>query len=697
MRDNGGTPTMRTLDINLQIEAMKHETKAQPISNLRTSIRYASPDAKLDDAKKLTKVIPAAAFRKTANGIQMTAYNGIIQIEVNHLANLMEVNRVKQEAEELSQTYLAFMGSSGHSVKIWVRFTRPDKSLPKNREEAEIFQAHAYRKAVSLYQPILSYSIELKNPALEQFCRQTYDPELYYNPDSTIMYMRQPMEMPSETTYQEAVQAETSPFKRLIPGYDSLETLSALFEVALNKACQSLSELQPGIYPRSDEDLKPLLVQLAENCFQAGIPEEETARCAIAHLYRQKKEFLIRQTVQSVYTIAKGFGKKSPLSAEQELELRTEEFMQRRYEFRYNTMTTVTEDRERNTFCFYFRPLSSRVRNSIAMNARLEGLSLWDRDVVRYLDSDRIPIFNPIEDFLFGLDVRWDGHDRIRELAARVPCNNRHWADLFYRWFLNMVAHWRQTDRKYANCTVPLLVGPQAYRKSTFCRSLLPPELQAYYTDRIDFSNKRDAEISLNRFALINMDEFDQNRVNQQAFLKHIFQKPIVNVRRPHGTATQEMRRYASFIGTSNHKDLLTDTSGSRRYIVVDVTGPIDCSPIDYEQLYAQAMHDLYKGERYWFDPEDEKVMNESNQEFQVMPIAEQLFHEYFRAATEGEECEQFLAIEILEQVQHDSKIRVSDCNIIQFGRILQKNRVPSVHTKRGNVYRVVRIKAKRE
>ena len=34
----------------------------------------------------------------------MTAYNGIIQIEVNHLANLMEVNRVKQEAEELSQT-----------------------------------------------------------------------------------------------------------------------------------------------------------------------------------------------------------------------------------------------------------------------------------------------------------------------------------------------------------------------------------------------------------------------------------------------------------------------------------------------------------------------------------------------------------------------------------------------------------------
>lgn len=693
MRDNDGKPTMRTLDINLQMEAMKHETKAQPVSNLRTSIRYASPDTRLDDAKKLAKVIPAATFRKTVNGTQMTGYNGIIQIEVNHLANYMEVNRVKQEAAELSQTFAALMGSGEHSVKIWIRFTRPDGSLPQKREEAEIFQAHAYRKAVSLYQPILSYPIELKNPTLEQFCRQTYDPELYYNPESTVIYMRQPLGMPSETTYKEAVQAETSPFKRLIPGYDSYNTLSALFEAALNNAYQSLSELSPRIHMRSEEDLKPLLIQVAKNCFQAGIPEEETIRWATAHFYTKKKEFLIRQTVQNVYTCEKGFGKKSPLTAQQELEFRTEEFMQRRYEFRFNTMTTMTEYRERNAFCFYFRPLTNRVRNSIAMNARLEGLNLWDRDVIRYLDSDRIPLYNPIEDFLFGLDIRWDGRDRIRELAKRVPCDNRHWPDLFYRWFLNMVAHWRQTDRKYANCTVPLLVGPQAYRKSTFCRSLLPPELQSYYTDRIDFSNKRDAELSLNRFALINMDEFDQNGASQQAFLKHIIQKPTINIRRPHGTATQELRRYASFIGTSNHKDLLTDTSGSRRYIVVYLTGPIDCSPIDYEQLYAQAMHDLSKGERHWFDTEEEKVMTENNQEFQVMSVAEQLYHEYFRAAEEGEEYEQLMAIEILEQLKRDSKMNVSICSIVEFGRILQKNKVPSVHTKRGNFYKVVRIK----
>ena len=202
--------------------------------------------------------------------------------------------------------------------------------------------------------------------------------------------------------------------------------------------------------------------------------------------------------------------------------------MKRRYEFRYNTLTTEVEYRERNSFNFYFRPVDKRVLASITMNAMYEGVKMWDRDVIRYLDSDHVPVYQPVEDFLYHLP-HWDGKDRILELANRVPCDNPHWAPLFRRWFLNMVAHWRGMDKKHANSTSPLLIGPQAYRKSTFCRMLLPPALQAYYTDSIDFSRKRDAELYLNRFLLINMDEFDQISPTQQAFLKHILQKPVVN------------------------------------------------------------------------------------------------------------------------------------------------------------------------
>ena len=75
-----------------------------------------------------------------------------------------------------------------------------------------------------------------------------------------------------------------------------------------------------------------------------------------------------------------------------------------------------------------------------------------------------------------------------------------------------------------------------------------------------------------------------------------LFRSVFMITRRPNASAVESLRRYASFIGTSNHKDLLTDTSGSRRFIGVEVTGVIDVvRPIDYEQLYAQAMTALYK------------------------------------------------------------------------------------------------------
>ena len=133
MRDNSGTLTMRTLDITLQIEAMKHETKARPISNLRTSIRHASPDCKLEEAQKLTKVIPAANFRKTTNGTQMTAYNGIVQIEVNHLANRTEVNRVKQEAAELTQTLRKNMAAFHTPGQITTQKPGRSGNIPSSR------------------------------------------------------------------------------------------------------------------------------------------------------------------------------------------------------------------------------------------------------------------------------------------------------------------------------------------------------------------------------------------------------------------------------------------------------------------------------------------------------------------------------------------------------------------------------------
>ena len=328
----------------------------------------------------------------------------------------------------------------------------------------------------------------------------------------------------------------------------------------------------------------------------------------------------------------------------------------------------------------------------IGMKVLKEGVRVWDRDITRFLSSDYVPLYNPIEEYLYNTG-RWDGKDRIRALADLVPCHNPHWRELFYRWFLGMVAHWRGIDKQHGNNTSPLLVGPQGYRKSTFCRILLPPELRFGYTDSIDFKSKQEAERSLGRFFLINIDEFDQINANQQGFLKHLLQKPVANLRKPYGSTIQEMRRYASFIGTSNLKDLLTDPSGSRRFICIEVTGPIQTNvTINYRQLYAQAMHDIMKGERYWLDDTDEAIVKEYNREFERVDPLEELFLCHFRGAEESEEGEWLTAMQIFNDLQQKTRDKLAINRIAAFGRTLRKLDILNKKSNRGTLYHLVRI-----
>lgn len=687
IRETESAEAISVFNFESFVEKIKVETKARPVSGFREALHYVLPGEPCHLSGKLPKIIPAVACGRVNGVKRMKAYNGIVELSVGPLAGKAEVEIVKKKAAELPQTKLAFMGSSGKTVKIWTYFTRPDGTLPQTQEEAEIFHAHAYRLAVKCYQPQLPFDIQMKEPLLDQYSRLSYDPELFYREDAVPFYLSQPFGMPAENSYREKTIAEKSPLSRAVPGYDTEDALAVLYEAALRK---TFEEMEDGW--KRDDDLQPLVVRLAENCFHSGIPEEEVVRRTIHRYYRQQQSLLVREMIGNVYKECKGFGKKDLLTKEQHLNLQTEEFMNRRYEFRYNTQVGEVEYRDRCSFFFRFRPVDKRIQNSILLDAQSEGISVWDRDIDRYLHSNRIAVYNPLEEFLFHLP-NWDGKDRIAELAGRVPCENIHWMMLFHRWFLNMVAHWRGYDKQHANSTSPLLVGAQGTRKSTFCRDLIPPELRGYYTDSIDFGRKRDAEMYLNRFALINIDEFDQITLTQQGFLKHILQKPVVNLRKPYGNSIQELQRYASFIATSNHSDLLSDPSGSRRFICINITGRIrNGVAINYLQPYAQAVQELREGECFYFSPEEEAVLMENNQEFELQTPVGHLFQQYFRSADEGEKCETLLAVDILGRIQKKSGFKLSATKIVHLGRILRKLGVPCKKMKNGNFYCVVEL-----
>lgn len=221
----------------------------------------------------------------------------------------------------------------------------------------------------------------------------------------------------------------------------------------------------------------------------------------------------------------------------------------------------------------------------------------------------------------------------------------------------------------------------------------MPPELRPYYVDGIDLGSRKDAEMALNRFALINLDEFDSIPASRQPYLKNLLQKAKVTLRKPYGGNVEEMRRFASFIATSNTFSLLTDTTGSRRFIGVEVTGMIRIEPVDYPQLYAQAVNALREGERYWFSAEEEVRLHRNNRAFEKRPLLEELFLYYFRAPEEEEECTPLSAPEILMSISKQSKTDLTETKLELFGKLMTKYNVRKKVKNDRKYYYVIPVK----
>ena len=361
-------------------------------------------------------------------------------------------------------------------------------------------------------------------------------------------------------------------------------------------------------------------------------------------------------------------------------------FLCKKYDFRYNSVMKFTEYRPKDKDYWGYQPVDARVQKRMTLEVQLANIRVSIKDVRNYLESDLLSTYNPVEDFLFKCAGKWDGKDYIRALARTVPTDNPYWEDWFYTWFLSMVNQWRSySHRKYGNSVAPLLISKQGYNKSTFCRSLVPPELQWGYNDNLVLSEKRQVLQAMCQALLLNLDEFNQISPQvQQGFLKNIIQLPSVKMKPPYGSHVQEFPRMASFIATSNMEDILSDPSGNRRFLGVELTGPIDVSQLpNYEQLYAQALAALQAGEKTYFDAEQTKLIMASNRKFEVISPVDQYFNLYFDLTDDAKQGEYLTAAEIFQELKSHIGSSVKLSNLISFGRKLSQ--MPSIHRKRFN------------
>ena len=368
-----------------------------------------------------------------------------------------------------------------------------------------------------------------------------------------------------------------------------------------------------------------------------------------------------------------------------------ERYLTTHYDFRFNLLTEQTEFRAKGEEKADFLVIGKRELNTLSFEISRNGVKCGIGELSRYLQSSFIEEYHPFRLYLQKLP-RWDGKDRVTDLATRV---SRHslWVKGFHRWMLALTAQWMGMNQIHANSVAPLLISEeQGMMKSTFCKSLMPDVLQAYYTDQVDWSTKGNIEGKLALMGLINLDEFDRLSPQRMAQLKNLMQMPSLTIRKAYQKNYRQLPRIASFIGTSNRKDLLSDPTGSRRFLCVEVEQKIDCSNIDLEQIYAQLKAELALGKPYWFSSEEEWEIQQHNAAFYQVRPEEELFRSRFRAPQTSESYEELSLVEILDELRESHAHLLHRVDYKQFGAALISAGIERVHTVKGNRYKVARV-----
>ena len=366
-------------------------------------------------------------------------------------------------------------------------------------------------------------------------------------------------------------------------------------------------------------------------------------------------------------------------------------YLKAHYDFRYNLLTETNEYRPKGTGMEAFRPLGKRELNALCIEVQGMGIACWDRDLTRFVHSTLVESYHPFLLYLQELP-EWDGTDRLTDLASRVS-SQAYWIKHFRRWMLALTAQWMGKNTTIANCVAPLLISEeQGWLKSTFCKSLMPEGLQAYYTDQVDLSANGRLEGKLAAMGLINLDEFDRLTSRGMAKLKNLMQLSSLNIRKAYQSNYTPLPLIASFIGTSNRRDLLDDPTGSRRFLCIEVEHRIDCSNLDLDQIYAQLKAELENGERYWFTSEEEHEIQRYNEAFYQVHPEEELFRAHFRAASADEEFELLSLAEILEYLKSKHGSLLRQVSLVKFGNALVSSGIERIHTHQGNRYKLVRL-----
>ena len=247
-----------------------------------------------------------------------------------------------------------------------------------------------------------------------------------------------------------------------------------------------------------------------------------------------------------------------------------------------------------------------------------EENTLWDelyaekpvnkRFLQDIIKSNYVTKYHPFRYYLEHLPP-WKEKDGDAIMGLSLTVNVKGGSDeqiLFYqclkKWLVAMVASW--VSPKVVNHEMLVLIGEQGSYKTTWFSHLLPPQLREYfYTKTNSGMVSKDDLITLSKYGLMCWEELDSMQPKELNKLKAAMTMPSINEREAYARYHENRPHLASFCGTGNNVQFLSDTTGTRRWLpfeVDSIESPLT-TPFDYDAIYSQAYTLYQQGFQYWF------------------------------------------------------------------------------------------------
>jgi len=212
--------------------------------------------------------------------------------------------------------------------------------------------------------------------------------------------------------------------------------------------------------------------------------------------------------------------------------------------------------------------------------------------------------YNPVLDLIHS--EPWDGIARLEHWISDVyEVEERPYTKLIGKCFImGLVNRALHPGCKFDYMLI--IKGEQGLKKSTAFRALAYP----FFTDNAIRMGDKDSLMAMQLVWIAESAELESLNKSETTQIKQFLSAQEDMFRPPYGSQLIRAKRHSVNVGTTNADTFLKDATGDRRF------WPLEVHVVNEDtlkgmrlQLFAEALHRLEKGERYWPTKEEEREL----------------------------------------------------------------------------------------